>query len=86
MTEEKLETDVPNVIELQLSDMIDMVNIIDLCSQRGAFQGEEMEIVGKLRNKIKQFVSVYDPPEDLFVSDESETHDEPTNETNEENI
>jgi hypothetical protein len=41
---------------INLSDMITMVNIIDACTERGAFKGNELITVGTLREKIANFV------------------------------
>ena len=39
--------------KLSINDIVQIRNIIDVCSRRGAFQAGEMEIVGGLYNKIK---------------------------------
>ena len=41
---------------ITLQDMITMVNIIDACSERGSFKGNELAIIGALREKIAAFV------------------------------
>ncbi|MDB4725983.1 hypothetical protein OAF54_01010 [bacterium] len=35
---------------------VDMVNLIDVCSKRGAFQGEELAGVGAMRQKLANAV------------------------------
>jgi len=66
-----------NEVELQLAELIDMINLIDVCCGRGTFKGDEMETVGRLRNRIKRFVDIYNPPEELFVvQDRQEENDE----------
>jgi len=45
-----------NTPRISLSDMALMVSIIDICSSRGAFKGEEMLEVGQLRSKLVAFV------------------------------
>lgn len=44
-----------------LNDMIMMVNIIDACSERGAFKGNELASVGQLREKLAAFVRANQP-------------------------
>jgi len=49
---------------LSLQDLASVVQIIDLCSQRGAFQGSELEAVGALRGRIQGFVAANAPAEE----------------------
>lgn len=44
-----------------LQDIITMVNIIDACSERGAFKGNELATVGTLREKLAAFVRANQP-------------------------
>ena len=44
-----------------LQDMVTMVNIIDVCSERGAFKGNELSVVGQLREKLAAFVKENQP-------------------------
>lgn len=71
MTEEtvnEVEATAPDQAEGQVSlgigDLASVVQIIDVCSQRGAFQGSEMEAVGALRGRIQQFVKANTPEEE----------------------
>lgn len=41
---------------VNLNDIITMVNIIDTCSERGAFKGNELAVIGTLREKLANFV------------------------------
>jgi len=41
---------------LSIEDMGLMVQVIDLCSKRGAFRGAELEVVGQLRSKFQNFL------------------------------
>lgn len=43
-------------MKISVQDMIDVVKVIDACSERGAFTGDELLPVGTLRNKILRFV------------------------------
>ena len=44
-------------VQLSLQDISTMVQIIDLCSKRGGFEGPELEAVGGLRNRIVSFLN-----------------------------
>jgi len=61
-----METDKPNETpkpSLSLGDLQATINLIDVCSKRGAFHGEELSSVGALRDKIKTFLDSHTPPE-----------------------
>lgn len=47
--------------DINLSDMITMVNVIDACTERGAFKGNELITVGTLREKLANFVRANQP-------------------------
>lgn len=49
---------------VNLTDLALVVQIIDACTTRGAFRGEELLTVGQLRNKIEAFVKMHTPKED----------------------
>jgi hypothetical protein len=42
--------------KLNLNDLMLAVNIIDVCSERGAFKGNELSMVGQLREKFSSFI------------------------------
>lgn len=42
--------------QLTLGDISTMVQIIDLCSKRGGFEGQELEAVGALRSRVVKFL------------------------------
>ena len=44
-------------VQLSLQDIATMVQIIDICSKRGGFEGPELEAVGGLRNRIVSFLN-----------------------------
>lgn len=48
---------------ISLNDFVMTVNIIDVCSQRGAFKGDELATVGQLRDKFAAFVKANAPQE-----------------------
>jgi hypothetical protein len=47
--------------DITLQDLITMVSIIDACSTRGAFKGEEMQLVGQVRDKLAAIVKANTP-------------------------
>jgi len=44
-------------VQLSLQDIATMVQIIDICSKRGGFEGPELEAVGGLRNRVVGFLN-----------------------------
>ena len=49
--------------ELNVNDITNTIQIIDACSQRGAFQGPELASVGQVRERLVAFVEANRPPE-----------------------
>lgn len=45
-----------------IQDLAACMNIIDVCSRRGAFQGVELESVGLLRKKLAKILEAHAPP------------------------
>ena len=45
---------------LSLNDLKGCLQIIDVCTKRGAFAAEELETVGTLYRKIREFVTLAD--------------------------
>lgn len=48
---------------ISLQDLAGAVAVIDLCSERGAFKGPELEYIGKLRGRLAEFVKANTPSE-----------------------
>jgi len=55
---EAVEAEAP---QLSLQDIATMVQIIDICSKRGGFEGPELEAVGGLRNRVVKFLNAAAP-------------------------
>lgn len=53
--------DTNNVINI--TDLQNILVVIDLASNRGAFRGNELEPIGQLYNKIGKFVQAALPPQ-----------------------
>lgn len=47
---------------LNVQDLALVVRLIDICSKRGAFEGNELADVGALRNRIAAFVEAHRKP------------------------
>ena len=43
---------------LTIQDLAGVVSIIDVCSARGAFKGEELSTIGGLRDQAAQLIQV----------------------------
>jgi hypothetical protein len=46
----------PVMPSVTVNDLVNVYNIIDLASKRGAFQANELSSVGAVANKVKEFV------------------------------
>lgn len=46
----------PEEASITLTDLQNIISVLDLASSRGAFRGPELEPVGQLYNKFKKFV------------------------------
>tara|TARA_B100000927_G_C16284024_1_gene396735 strand:- start:212 stop:532 length:321 start_codon:yes stop_codon:yes gene_type:complete len=57
MTEEVKNVEEQQPVQLQLQDIATMVQLIDLVSRRGGFEGPELEAVGGLRSRIVAFLN-----------------------------
>ena len=66
MTEQEQE------VQLSLNDIAAAVQIIDIVTKRGAFEGTELEAVGMLRNRFAKFVESKQPPQDEVEKTEAE--------------
>jgi len=47
--------------QLSLQDIATIVQIIDIVSRRGGFEGQELEAVGGLRNRVVAFLNAAAP-------------------------
>lgn len=52
-------------VQLTLNDMAAVVQIIDVVTKRGAFEGTELEAVGVLRNRFAKFVQSKQPAQEV---------------------
>jgi hypothetical protein len=56
--------------QLSLNDFALVVNIIDVCTERGAFKGNELSPIGQLREKFVAFIKA-NTPEEAEVAEET---------------
>ena len=66
--------------QLSLQDIATSVQVIDICSRRGGFEGQELETVGALRTRLVTFLNANRPKDEAVpegavpeVTEEAET-------------
>jgi hypothetical protein len=50
-----------NQVTITLNDLQIIVNMIDVCTKRGAFEGNELLIVGQIREKVASVIKLNTP-------------------------
>jgi hypothetical protein len=50
--------------QISLADFSAALQVIDVCTTRGAFRGEELSSVGQLRDRLTAFVKFHAPSEE----------------------
>ena len=50
--------------QLSLQDIATSVQVIDICSRRGGFEGQELETVGALRTRLVTFLNANKPADE----------------------
>lgn len=71
--EETIET--PEV-QLSLADLAAVVQIIDITTKRGAFEGPELETIGAVRNRFAAFVDAQQKVNESEKTNSASTTDE----------
>jgi len=64
-------------VVINLNDLSTVLQLIDIVSQRGGFQGNELAGVGMLRNKIEAFLRQNAPQQDPSVGEKDVDVDVP---------
>jgi hypothetical protein len=64
-----------------IADLVAVIKIIDVASERGSFKGPELSSVGQIRDKVAAFIDENKPAE--TSSDETTQGEEATEETSE---
>ena len=62
MAEQAVETQ--EAPQLSLQDIATSVQVVDICSRRGAFEGVELETVGALRTRLVTFLKANQPSDE----------------------
>lgn len=65
--------DKPEAPGISLNDLQVIINIIDVCTKRGAFEGGELALVGGTREKLAAFVKANVPATTEETAPELET-------------
>jgi hypothetical protein len=55
-TQDPVQTEKPEMPDLNIQDLVGLKSIIDIATQRGAFKAAEMEAIGKIYNRLSNFV------------------------------
>ena len=64
-----MEDNMPEAPQLNIGDLMSIIKIIDACSERGAFKGNEMGSVGAVRDRIAAFAEANQPVEEPQEND-----------------
>ena len=70
-TQEAPATEEENAPQISLADFSAALQVIDVCTQRGAFRGEELSSVGQLRDRINAFVQHHAPAKEEGAAEEA---------------
>jgi len=76
MSEETQETQETQAPEVNIGDFAAILQIIDVASKRGAFEGAELSSVGAIRDRVAAFVGYYTPKEEEEKNGEEVAGDE----------
>jgi hypothetical protein len=57
-----MENDQSQPTQLSLGDLVDLKNIVEVASTRGAFQAKELSVVGRVYDKLSAFLAEAAPP------------------------
>jgi hypothetical protein len=58
---------------ITLGDLKSVVDVIDVCSKRGAFEGQELKFIGELRTKYADEISLIE--KNLEATDDPQYED-----------
>ena len=79
-TTEPTEAQAPVMPSVSVNDLVNVYNIIDLASKRGAFQANELASVGAVANKVKEFVDHVQAAQEAAAKEQGEGTAEVTEE------
>jgi len=73
------QSEAANAVGLNIGDLAGLRQIINVAAQRGAFRAEEMEVIGRVYNKLNSFLNSLAPAEEApaeETTEETETSEE----------
>ena len=77
---ETIEEQAPVLPSVSVNDLVNVYNIIDLASKRGAFQANELASVGAVADKVKLFVDHVQAAQEAAAKEQGEGTAEVTEE------
>jgi hypothetical protein len=60
-----------NAVGLNIGDLAGLRQIIAVAAQRGAFRAEEMEVIGRVYNKLNAFLNSLAPAQEEAAAEET---------------
>jgi hypothetical protein len=61
-----------NAVGLNIGDLAGLRQIINVAAQRGAFRAEEMEVIGRVYNKLNAFLNSLAPAQEEAAEETTE--------------
>ena len=65
------EAEAANAVGLNIGDLAGLRQIIAVAAQRGAFRAEEMEVIGRVYNKLNAFLNSLAPAQEEAPAEET---------------
>ena len=71
VTEGAAQSEAANAVGLNIGDLAGLRQIINVAAQRGAFRAEEMEVIGRVYNKLNAFLNSLAPAQEEAAAEET---------------
>jgi hypothetical protein len=65
------QSEAANAVGLNVGDLAGLRQIIAVAAQRGAFRAEEMEVIGRVYNKLNAFLNSLAPAQEEAAAEET---------------
>ena len=65
------QSEAANAVGLNIGDLAGLRQIINVAAQRGAFRAEEMEVIGRVYNKLNAFLNSLAPAQEEAPEEET---------------
>jgi hypothetical protein len=72
VAENAAQTEAANAVGLNIGDLAGLRQIINVAAQRGAFRAEEMEVIGRVYNKLNAFLNSLAPAQEEAAEETTE--------------